>query len=316
VRRASASNPQSTSVDQLDACWTSGLGPEPNDNAVQRSDQKQRALAFTSLALVALLAAMPAHAEKRKRGPGPRAASSGQNLPVRDVRAELAAQLAAQVESIGKALVAVGDKLALADDIRVRRLRAAVRMLLHAVPAPGENDRMAIARRRAAAKHLLARDASERAMLADEAEQLATARGRIAAALEALPRLRLPTELARPVAGTLAHRFGTFEHDRSHAQLSRRGVDFEVEDHAPVVAPGDGVVRYAGPMRGLDHGVIVDHGDYDTVIAKLAALTLPVGTRVARGDRLGHAARHRVYLEVRVKLGPGGLPIDPEPLLR
>jgi septal ring factor EnvC (AmiA/AmiB activator) len=109
--------------------------------------------------------------------------------------------------------------------------------------------------------------------------------------------------------------FGTLEHERSKAMLSRRGLDLEVEDHSPVVAPAAGTVRYAGPIRGLDHGVILDHGGYVTVIAKLAELALPVGAPIAAGDRIGRAARHRVYLEVRVKLGPGGLPIDPEPLL-
>ena len=104
-------------------------------------------------------------------------------------------------------------------------------------------------------------------------------------------------------------------HERSKATLSRRGLDFETERSAPAWAPADGVVRYAGPIRGLDHGVILDHGGYLTVVAKLAALSIPVGTRVARGDRVGHAARHRVYLEVRAKVTPGGLPIDPEPLL-
>jgi len=43
--------------------------------------------------------------------------------------------------------------------------------------------------------------------------------------------------------------------------------------------------------------------------------TLPVGAPIAAGGRLGRAARHRVYFEVRIKLGPGGFPIDPEPLL-
>jgi septal ring factor EnvC (AmiA/AmiB activator) len=61
--------------------------------------------------------------------------------------------------------------------------------------------------------------------------------------------------------------------------------------------------------------VILDHGDYLTIVAKLAPLSIPVGTHVARGDRLGHAAQYRVYLEVRAKVAPGGIPIDPEPLL-
>ena len=62
--------------------------------------------------------------------------------------------------------------------------------------------------------------------------------------------------------------------------------------------------------------MIIDHGDYLTVIAKLGDARGPDRRAASRrGDRLGRAARHRVYLEVRVKLGPGGLPIDPEPLL-
>jgi septal ring factor EnvC (AmiA/AmiB activator) len=69
-------------------------------------------------------------------------------------------------------------------------------------------------------------------------------------------------------------------------------------------------------MRGLDHGVILDHGDYFTIVAKLSAVAIPIGTTVARGDRIGRAARARVYLEVRAKVGPGGLPIDPEALLK
>jgi septal ring factor EnvC (AmiA/AmiB activator) len=104
-------------------------------------------------------------------------------------------------------------------------------------------------------------------------------------------------------------------HERSKATLSRRGIDLEVDDHRPVTAPAAGTVRYAGPIRGLDQGVIIDHGTFVTVLAKLSDVALPIGTRLAAGDRIGRAARHRVYLEVRIKLGPGGMPLDPEPLL-
>ena len=106
------------------------------------------------------------------------------------------------------------------------------------------------------------------------------------------------------------------KHERSKTTLARRGIDLDVETRAPAHAPADGIVRYAGPIRGLESGVILDHGTYFTVIAKLGEVSVPVGAPVARGDKLGRAARQRVYLEVRVKLGPGGRPIDPEPLLR
>ena len=223
-----------------------------------------------------------------------------------------ARQLADEAGSTDRALAVVADKLVAAQATRMQRLGAAYR-LLHAVP--GE-DAMAAARRRAAARLLLARDAAERGLLVAEAAQLHAAHDRIAGEALQLPSIRVPAELAWPVPGKIVRRFGTLEHERSRAVLARRGIDLEVEDHSPVTAPAAGTVRYAGPIRGLDQGVILDHGAYLTVVAKLGEVALPVGAPIAAGDRIGRAARHRVYLEVRVKLGPGGLPIDPEPLLR
>ena len=234
----------------------------------------------------------------------------GFGLARAEPRQDLADQLAQQQQTIDSALATVNAKLTAADALRTRRLRAAYRLLHASAPDP-----MLEARRIAAARLLLARDAAERDLLAHEAANLAAARVTVVAATQALASITLPTELARPVSGKIARRFGTIEHEKSHATLSRHGVDFEVEPGAPVSAPADGVVRYAGPIRGLDHGVILDHGGYLTIVAKLADPALPVGTHLARGDRLGQATRHRVYLEVRIEVGPGGLPIDPEPLL-
>ncbi|HEY0988959.1 MAG TPA: M23 family metallopeptidase, partial [Kofleriaceae bacterium] len=155
----------------------------------------------------------------------------------------------------------------------------------------------------------------ERAAFADEVARLRAARDRVAGEALQLSSLALPGELVRPARGKIARSFGTLEHERSKATLSRRGIDIEVEDASPVVAPAAGTVRYAGAIRGLDQGIIIDCGTYVTVVAKLGDVTLPVGAPITAGDRIGRAARHRVYLEVRVKLGPGGLPIDPEPLL-
>jgi septal ring factor EnvC (AmiA/AmiB activator) len=238
-----------------------------------------------------------------------------QPAPVTDPRGALAAQLADEQHTIDKTIATVTDKLAAADQVRLERLRAAYRLVrapLRASATPAE--RMAAARRRAAARLLVDRDNAERGLLADEAAQLAVARQRVAADAQKLPAITLPTALVRPAKGTIAREFGTLAHDRSRATLSRRGVDLEVETRANVVAPAGGVVRYAGPIRGLDDGVILDHGDYLTVVAKLADLIVPVGATIKAGDRIGHAARYRVYLEVRVKIGPGGLPIDPAPL--
>jgi len=223
----------------------------------------------------------------------------------------LAQQLADETAAIDRALAQVGDKLGLAEATRAKRLHAAYRLIHEAGP-----DAMATARGRAAAELLLAQDANERSLLADEATRLHTARDRAVAETAQLPTIALPSDLARPAHGKIARRFGTVEHERSKTTLSRRGIDIEVDDHADATAPAAGTIRYAGAIRGLDNGLIIDHGDYFTIIAKLGDLAVANGAKVARGDTLGSAARHRIYVEVRVKLGPGGLPIDPEPLFQ
>ncbi len=236
--------------------------------------------------------------------------------PPPDPRATLADQLAAESEALGKSLAMISDKLAAVEAVRARHLRAAARLLRPPLPADAtSDDRMAFARRRAAARLLLDRDLAERGLLADEAARLHAADIHLTGDAAAIASLPPPGELGWPAHGTVARHFGPFEHERSHATLSRRGIDLDVADGAPVVAPADGIVRYAGPIRGLEQGVILDHGAYLTVIAKLAEPSPPVGATVSRGNRLGHAARHRVYLELRAKIGPGGLPIDPEPYL-
>lgn len=230
-----------------------------------------------------------------------------------DPRATLGEQIAAEKAELDQTLQTVDGKLADADKTRLHRLRAAIHILHAPVPPDaGLDERFAAARRRAAARLLLGRDGNERGLLIDEDKQL---RAATLPTPEQLAAITLPERIARPVKGSVARHFGSYEHDRAKVTLSRRGLDFEVEDHAPVVAPADGVVRYAGPIRGLDHGVLVDCGDYYTLVAKLGDVAIPVGARLQKGDRLGLAHTHRVYLELRVKLGPGGLPIDPEPLL-
>lgn len=173
---------------------------------------------------------------------------------------------------------------------------------------------MAVARSRATARLLLARDRAESAQLSDELGLLTAAVARIERD-RAAPIAPIPSGLIWPAAGAVARRFGILVHERSGATLARRGIDLEVAAEAQVVAPAEGVIRYSGPIRGLDHGVIIDHGGYWTVIAKLSPLAFVPDLRVARGALVGHPRRHRVYFEVRLAIGPGGVPIDPEPLL-
>ena len=169
-------------------------------------------------------------------------------------------------------------------------------------------------RKQPVGRWLLARDRDEALQLAGEAALLASA---LAAVDDQLTDLSPPPPitLARPVPGPIARTFGTLAHTASRTTLTRRGLDFDAAHDERVRAPADGVVRYAGPIRGLDRGVILDHGGLWTVIGKLGTLDVARGDHVTRGAIVGRPARRRVYLEVRVPVGAGGMPIDPEPML-
>lgn len=219
-------------------------------------------------------------------------------------------QLADESATIDGASTIVADKIATLDVDRTKRLGAAYSALRPVANA----DSMTLARRRAAARMLVNRDLDERRLLAEELAELKAARARVTQDLARAPSLTPPTELARPAKGLIARKFGTLQHERSKAVLSRRGVDIDVEAKAQVLATADGVVRYAGPIRGLDNGIIIDHGGFLTILAKLGEVRAPLGVPVKRGEIVGRAARQRVYVEVRIKIGPSGLPIDPEPL--
>jgi septal ring factor EnvC (AmiA/AmiB activator) len=240
-------------------------------------------------------------------------ASSVEIAPTADLRAYLTAQLDAEAAVLTRTRATVDQKLADAATARAHRARIAYKLIAD----PGA-DTMATARRRAAARWVLARDRDEETLLADESHALATADARLAqdrttALTIALP----PTNLDHPVAhASVARHFGTFVHDRSKATLSRRGIDLDCADHADVHPVADGVVTYAGPIRGLDDGIIVDHGGWLSVYGKLGTPAVAKGDHVVRGQTIAHAARKRVYLEVRVSVGPGGVPVDPERLLQ
>lgn len=284
-----------------------------------------RAELLAAVVLVAGITTDHARADnlEHEATPAPRAVATADKRDatheVIDPHTALSEQLVAQTEVLARTQKIVTDKIAAVDAARVARVRAAYRVLSDPLePVGSPDDRMAAARRRAAAKLLLARDASEHALLVDEAAQLRAAETHTTEATIKLPQVHIPDDLAYPARGSIARHFGTFTHERSKATLSRRGVDLEVDDRAPAIAPSDGIVRYAGPIRGLDRGVIIEHGNPGqvmTVIAKLGELAVVTGSTVHKGDRLGRAARHRVYFEVRANVGPGGLPIDPESII-
>lgn len=265
--------------------------------------RKQRWCCWVAGAILSVTSSAPAEPRSQIAAPA-------------ELRAVVIAHFAAEAESVRNAIAAVDTKLREGDLVRAHRLAAAVRILRARSPHDASpEEQMVAARRVAAARLLLHRDAAERRLLLGELTQLRADTDRIAIAAGQAADVPLPNRILRPARGAIRRRFGDYVHEPTKAKLSRRGVDFEVQPRAASVAPADGVVRFAGAIRGYDQGVILDHGHFLTVVAKLGDVTVPVGARVAEGDKLGNAIDRHVYLEVRVKLGPGGLPIDPEPLL-
>ncbi|MEZ4361759.1 MAG: peptidoglycan DD-metalloendopeptidase family protein [Kofleriaceae bacterium] len=225
------------------------------------------------------------------------------------VRAAVTRQLADQLAAVTEAESQVAAKVADARATRTQRARVASRLLRERAQDP-----RARARVRAAVRWSLGRDHREEALLAQERGLLGESRARIAAAVAEVDELALPPRTLRwPAEGVIARAFGRFVHDRSRATLARRGVDLEVVEHVVAGAVAAGQVAYAGPIRGLDLGVLIDHGSYWSLVGKLGDVEVASGQALRQGQALGRAARKRIYLELRLKVLPAGIPIDPAP---
>ncbi len=271
------------------------------------------------IAAVALLLAAPASAGPA--GGGSTTPPAGPSTaPTPSIAAQVQAELDQQAAVVHATTTTVASKRADAATVMRDSLRAAYRVLRADADGGRDPERwLVLARRRALARWGRTVDHREFGLLDRELVMLRGAAERLAhdqAQARTLPPL---PALAWPAAGEVVRGFGAFERPGSGATLSRRGLDVEVGAGVTVRAPADGVVRYVGPIRGLDHGVILDHGAVSTVIAKLAAPatepTVTVGQTVAAGAAVGTVARQRYYLEVRVRVGAGGTAIDPRTIL-
>jgi septal ring factor EnvC (AmiA/AmiB activator) len=116
--------------------------------------------------------------------------------------------------------------------------------------------------------------------------------------------------------GRVIEPFGSYRHDSSQARLTRRGLILSSRPGRNVRAVASGEVRYTGHVRGLGNAVIVDHGDFLSVIGELTELRIARGVRVERGEIIGESKLDRVYFEVRLEAGGAGFPVDPAPLIQ
>jgi murein hydrolase activator len=114
--------------------------------------------------------------------------------------------------------------------------------------------------------------------------------------------LRYPQAPRRPIAPAgasppspldwqlpVAAKVSTGLSEISRAGVRSRGLTFANGRGAPVLVPADGRIAFAGPFRGHDGIVIIDHDNGWMTLLTEVRTTLPVGSRVSKGAPLGRA---------------------------
>ena len=96
---------------------------------------------------------------------------------------------------------------------------------------------------------------------------------------------RAPFAYRLPANAPLTQGLG--EIDRSG--IRARGVTLATARGAGLEAPGGGTIRFAGPFRGFDGVLIIDHGGGWMTMVVNASTQLRRGQRVAAGDPVGRA---------------------------
>ncbi|MET0372275.1 MAG: peptidoglycan DD-metalloendopeptidase family protein [Sphingobium sp.] len=120
---------------------------------------------------------------------------------------------------------------------------------------------------------------------------------------------RGPPPYRLPVVGQLVTGMG----EVSDSGVRSRGLTIATQAGALAVAPTAGRVAFAGPYRGYEQIVIIDHGQgWTTLITGLHRLTAQVGDAVRQGDPLGMAGDERPT--ITIELRRNGRPVDIVPL--
>lgn len=108
-----------------------------------------------------------------------------------------------------------------------------------------------------------------------------------------------------PVTGTLVTGLGELSTSGARA----KGLTLRTQPQAQVVAPRAGRIVFAGPFRGYNQIVIVDHGGgWTSLVTGLASLAVRVGDRVIDGSPLGQTGRGTPM--VSLELRRSGNPVD------
>ena len=91
-----------------------------------------------------------------------------------------------------------------------------------------------------------------------------------------------------PIKGRLASQFGLRQSPFTETAAIHRGIDIVNEKDTPIMAPGDGVISFAGEKRLWGNTIIIDH-KYEvlTQYGHLNSIFVKKGVVVKRGDIIG-----------------------------
>ncbi|MEO6582485.1 MAG: peptidoglycan DD-metalloendopeptidase family protein [Sphingomicrobium sp.] len=121
------------------------------------------------------------------------------------------------------------------------------------------------------------------AQIGVEIARLGAAPERPAAPQGSLP--RPPLEYRLPVFARVIDGLG----EVNSSGVKSRGLTLATSRGTAVAVPAAGIIRFAGPFRDYDGIVIIDHGRGWMSLMINVRSSLPPGTRVGAGDRLGRA---------------------------
>jgi murein DD-endopeptidase MepM/ murein hydrolase activator NlpD len=122
-----------------------------------------------------------------------------------------------------------------------------------------------------------------------------------------------------PVTGRLTGSFGQRIDPFNGEGAFHRGVDIATEYGTRIIAPADGVVRFADLMNGYGRAVVIDHGNgITTLYGHMSGFVVSAGQTISRGDTIGYVGQSgrstgpHLHYEVRLF----NTPVNPQRFLR
>ena len=122
-----------------------------------------------------------------------------------------------------------------------------------------------------------------------------------------------------PVQGRVSGSFGERIDPFSGEGAFHRGMDIAAPVGSRIIAPADGVVRFAQLVNGYGRTVLIDHGNgISTLFGHMSSYAVTPGELVHRGDTIGYVGQSgrstgpHLHYEVRIF----NTPVNPKPYLR